>query len=170
MLGHAIQCVDRYCELASCTPASLKKVATPCLDDHMFTEGGFQTQGRLSDVAARIVLKCLYLARIGRPDLLWSVNVLARQVTKWSKACDRRLERLIVYIHYSKEWTHHNYVGDPPEHCFLALFQDASFAGDLVDSKSTIGGLLCLVGPTTFCHFSMVVQEADCGVPFQGRG
>ena len=25
MCGHAIQCVDRYCELAGCTPASLKK-------------------------------------------------------------------------------------------------------------------------------------------------
>ena len=30
------------------------------------------------------------------------------------------------------------------------MFQDASFAGDLMDSKSTSGGLLALVGPKTF--------------------
>ena len=32
--------------------------------------------------ALKIVLKCLYLARIGRPDILWSVNKLARPITK----------------------------------------------------------------------------------------
>ena len=32
------------------------------------------------------VLKCLHLARIGRRDILLSVNKLARAVTKWTKA------------------------------------------------------------------------------------
>ena len=44
----------------------------------------------------KIVLKCLYLARIGRPDILWSVNKLA--------ACDRRLARLISYIHHTNDF------------------------------------------------------------------
>ena len=44
--------------------------------------------GELSTVCSHIVLKCLYLARIGRPDILWSVNKLARAVTKWTKSCD----------------------------------------------------------------------------------
>ena len=39
------------------------------------------------------VLKCLYSARIGGPDILWSVNKLARAVTKWTKACDNFLAR-----------------------------------------------------------------------------
>ena len=34
------------------------------------------------DVCSQIVLQCLYFARIGRPDILWSVNKLARAVTK----------------------------------------------------------------------------------------
>ena len=33
--------------------------------------------GELSTVCSQIVLKCLYLARIGRPDILWSVNKTA---------------------------------------------------------------------------------------------
>ena len=35
------------------------------------------------------------MARIGRPDIPWSVNKLARSITKWTKACDKRLNRLI---------------------------------------------------------------------------
>ena len=49
------------------------------------------TVGELSHVCSQTVLKCLYLARIGRPDILWSVNKLARSITKWTKACDKRL-------------------------------------------------------------------------------
>ena len=35
------------------------------------------------------------MARIRRPDILWSVNKLARAVAKWAQACDRRLARFI---------------------------------------------------------------------------
>ena len=38
---------------------------SPCIDDHQFQE--------VKSVGSQIVLKCLYLARIGRPDMLWSV-------------------------------------------------------------------------------------------------
>ena len=39
---------------------------------------------------SQIVVKCLYVARIGRLDILWSVNKLARSIKKWTKACDKR--------------------------------------------------------------------------------
>ena len=45
-------------------------------------------------------LKFAHLARIGRPDILWSVHKLARTVTKWTKSCDKRLARL----HSSYKW------------------------------------------------------------------
>ena len=35
-----------------------------------------ETVGELSKVCSQIVLKCLYVARIGRPDILWSFNLL----------------------------------------------------------------------------------------------
>ena len=38
--------------------------------------------GESGQVCCQIVLKCLYLARIGRPDILWSVNKLARSITQ----------------------------------------------------------------------------------------
>ena len=104
--------------------------------------------GELSTVCSQIVLKCWYLARIGRPDILWSVNKFARSITKWTKACDKRLARLISYIHHTCEYRQYCYVGSTAQHCSLGFFQDSDFAGDLEDSKSTSGGLLCIFG----CH------------------
>ena len=68
--------------------------------------------GELSQVCSHIVLKRLYLARIGRPDILWSVNKLARSITKWTKACDKRLNRLISYIHHTCEYKQYCHVGN----------------------------------------------------------
>ena len=95
-------------------------------------------------------LKCLYLARIGRPDILWSVNKLARSITKWTKACDKRLSRLISYIHHTCEYKQDRHVGNTAQQCILGLFQDSDFAEDLEDSKSTSGGVLCIFGSHTF--------------------
>ena len=95
MEGHAKKCVERYCELANKSTQQFYKVSTPCIDDHHFKEEEMKAVGELSHVCSQIVLKCFYLARIGRPDILWSVNKLARSITKWTKACDKRLNRLI---------------------------------------------------------------------------
>ena len=69
MTGHAQSCVDKYLELSGLKTSDLKNVATPCMDDHMFTDEDFTTKGKLSPICARIVLKVLYLARHNRPDL-----------------------------------------------------------------------------------------------------
>ena len=81
----------------------------------------------------------LYLARIGRPDILWSVNKLARAVAKWAQACDRRLARLMSNIDHTRDYRQCCHVGNTAQHCRLSLFQDSDFAGDLEDSKSTSG-------------------------------
>ena len=83
MAGHAKKCVERYCELANKTTQQLYKVSTPCIDDHHFKEEETKSVGELSNTCSQIVLKCFYLARIGRPDIsTWSVNKLARSITK----------------------------------------------------------------------------------------
>ena len=119
MEGHVQKCVERYCEVANKKVEQLYRVSNPSLDCHRFRQEELESVGELSEVCsqtvskylylARIVrpdilwsvLKCLYLARIGRPDILWSVNKLARSITKWTKACDKRLCRLISYIHHT---------------------------------------------------------------------
>ena len=104
MVGHAKKCVERYCELANKTTQQLHKVSIPRIDDHLFKEEETKSVGELSSTCSHIVLKCLYLARSGRPDILWSVNKFARSITKWTKACDKRLNRLFSYNHHTSEY------------------------------------------------------------------
>ena len=81
-------------------------------------------------------------------------NKVARAVTKWTKACDKRLARLISYIHHTCEYRQSCYVGNTAQHCRLGLFRDSDFAGDLEDSKSTSAEVLCIFGSHTFVLMS----------------
>ena len=159
MAGHAKKCVERYCELANKTTQHLYEVSTPCIDDHNFKEEETKSVGELSKVFSQIVLNCLYLARIGRPDILWSVNKFARSITKWTTACDKRLNRLISYIHHTCEYKQYFHAGNTAKQCRLGLFQDSDFAGDLEDSKSTSGGNIMCFWQSYICSIKLDVQE-----------
>ena len=50
-------------------------------------------------------------------------------------------------------------MGNTAEQCRLGLFQDSDFAGDLEDSKSTSGGLLCIFGSQTFVPISWMCKK-----------
>ena len=56
-------------------------VSTHSLDDHQLKEEEMKSVGELSKLCSEIVLTSLYLARIGRPDILLPVNKLARAIT-----------------------------------------------------------------------------------------
>ena len=73
--------------------------------------------GELSTTCSQIVLKCLYLLRIGRPHIQWSVNEVARSIIKWTKACDKRQNRLISYIHHTSECKQYCHVGNAAKQC-----------------------------------------------------
>ena len=126
-------------------------------------------QRRKIEIRERIVKSILtnccdmfcILARIGRLDILWSVNKLARAVTKWTKSCDKRLARLISCIHHTIEYRQYCYVGNTAHQCRLGLFQDSDFAGDLEDSKSTSGGILCTIWMSYVCSNQLDVWETN---------
>ena len=132
---------------------------SPCIDDHHFKEEELKSIGELSKVCSQIVPKCLYLARIGRPHSLWLMNKLARSIAQWTKACGKRLSRLIFYIHHTCEYKQYCYVGNTAKQCRLGLFQDSDFAGNLEDSKSTSGGALCVFGSHTFVPKSWMCKK-----------
>ena len=159
MDGHAKKCVKRYCELANKTTQQLYKVSTPCVDDHHFKEEETKSVGELSKVSSQIVLKCLYLARIVRLDILWSVNKIAQSITKWTKACDKRLCRLISYIHHTCEYKQCCCVETLSNSADWDYIKTPIFAGDLEDSKSTSGGTLCVFGSQTFVPISWMCKK-----------
>ena len=86
------------------------KVATLCIDDHQFKEEEIGICGELSKVclAHRLFWNVFsWLVLVG-PNLLWSVDKLARAVTKWTEARDKLLARLISYIHHTCEFRKHS--------------------------------------------------------------
>ena len=87
------------------------------------------------------------------------MNKLARSITKWTKANDKRLNQLISYIHHTCEYRQYCHVGNTAKQCRLGLFQDSDFAGDLEDSKSTSGGTLCIFGSHTFVPISWMCKK-----------
>ena len=103
-VGHAKNCVQRYCELANKTTQQLYKVSTPCIDDHHFKEEELKSLGELSKLCSQLVLKCLSLARIRKLHILWSLNKLARSITKLTKACVKQSCLLNSYIHHKCEY------------------------------------------------------------------
>ena len=121
MEGRAQKCVERYCKLAHKKVEQLYKVSNTCLDDHQSKEEELESVGELSEVCSQIVLKCLDSARIGRPHILWSVNKLARSVTKWTQACDRRSAWLISYIHHTNDFQQYCHVRNKAQHCILGV-------------------------------------------------
>ena len=146
-------------DIASWQTKKWRTVSSLCLDDHQFKKEELESVGELSKECSQIVLKCLYLERIGRPDILWSVNKFARAVTKWTQACDRCLARFISDIHHTNDYRQYCHVGNTAQHCRLGLFQDSDFSGDLEDSKSTSVRVLCLFGSRTFVSISSMCKN-----------
>ena len=107
MEGHAKKCVKRYCGLANRTTQQLYKEST------MHPWSPFR-KGR-NEICRRIVTNMLSNCSIkfilGTCWKTWyskvSVNELARSIRKWTKVCDKRLNRLISFIHNTCEYKQH---------------------------------------------------------------
>ncbi len=54
-------------------------------------------------IAAKVLVKVLFAARMARFDLLRAVYKLARSITKWNSSCGKRLHRLMCYIYTAKD-------------------------------------------------------------------
>ena len=70
--------------IANCQTCSCTKFSASLIDNHKFKEEELETVGELSRVCCRVVLKIRHSVRIDRPDTLWSVIKLTRDVTKWT--------------------------------------------------------------------------------------
>jgi len=159
MQGFVGQCIDRYCELTKTKPESIRLADTPGLDDSQLAHADFETRGALAPHAAKIIMKILWVGRVSRYDIYHAVCMLARDISKWTVACDKRLYRLVGFLKKSKEQVLCGAVGNHVEECYLAAFTDASHADDAHDSKSTTGGVMAIVGPKTFVPLVAICKK-----------
>ena len=71
---------------------------------------------------------------------------------------------VISYTHHTCEFRQHCYVENTAQQRRIGLFQDSDFAGDLEDSKSTSGGILCIFGSRTFVQIIWMCKKQN-GIP-----
>ena len=99
------------------------------LEDKLKEPAPEQPSGRLNSIAARVLMKVFYAARLARFDLLRAVANLARYLTKWTKEMDLRLMKLMQYIKSTLGYRQTGWIGDPVESLNLHLYADANFGG-----------------------------------------
>ena len=157
MQDYALQACELYRSLTGHKP--LRQVPTPFCPEGSLTPADDEAEGELAGAACKVLMKCLWLGRLARPDIIKPIGDLATHVQKWSRNCDRMLHRLICYIHSTLQHRLVGTVGDPAEALSLRLYVDADFAGDRQDAKSTSGGFLVLYGPNTFFPLSWVCKK-----------
>ena len=62
--------------------------------------------------AASIIMKMLYGPRPVRFELLWLLCSIAREVTRWTRACDERVRRPVSYLHHTMYCSLEPFAGD----------------------------------------------------------
>ena len=108
--------------------------------------------GRVSNSCSMTLFNLSKIAfiwyEVGRLDILWSVNELARAVTKWTRACDGRLAFLISYIHNAS---------GQRQHCHVGKYSTALSSEELFNIGTN---LVCLCKSNVRSH-KLDVQEAN---------
>ena len=118
--------------------------------------------GALANVAASVLMICLYAAHMARFDLLRPMQGLARYISKWTKRQDEDLYHLMCYIYTTRSWKAMGWIGDRFEDLVPHLFTDADFAGCDITLKSTSGVHLCLMGPRSNFPLSGPRKMQNC--------
>ena len=77
----------------------------------------------------------MYAARMARLDLLRAIGHLARKLTQWIGLEDKKLRKIIEYIHSSYDLRLTGFVGDEPEQLSLVQYSGADYASDRADAK-----------------------------------
>jgi hypothetical protein len=120
------------------------------------------TRGRLAACAASVLMKLLYGARMARFDLLRAINSLAPRLATWDVECDKRLHRVMCYVHSAIHLHMVGWVGHAFDDCGLRLYSDADFAGCARTERSTSGLSLRVVASDTRFPLSGQSTRQSC--------
>ena len=155
--------VSFYCKVTGTTGEKLRKVETPCLPESQMSEEELAYEGVLHNHAAKVLMRCLWMSRLARPDLSFAARQLATRVTRWTLWECRKMLRLISYVHPTDHMIQAT-VG-PNESPELVVFTDFDFASCPHTAKSTSGVVYILKTGSAryplFGHEKNKVQQRD---------
>ena len=123
-------------------------------------EGGARINCR---IARSMLENCVEMLVFGTNCQTWH-SVVSQQTCPVSRQMDsglwQRFGKIInSYIHHKSDCRQYCHVGNTAQQCRLGLFQDSDVAGDLEDSKSTSGGILCLFGSRASVPISWMCRK-----------
>ena len=147
-------CCELYEQLSG---RKLKEAATPF--DSNIQASDFDQRGFLAESASRILMKVLWCARLSRPDLMKPISDLTRKVACWSFADDKRLYKLMCYLHATPKLSLTCKIADNMEDLRLGLYTDADHSSEMEHTKSTSGSLLVLEGPNSWWPLSWASKK-----------
>ena len=125
------------------------------MDDHRFQLKRFIVNGHLSDVVARIFSKAFFTARIARHTM--DCKPAGARGDSMDGGNDRRLHRLISYMHHTDEWYQGCNVGDYASDITLMIVFRRLFCGRPEGLKVNFGWHSLLSGPKYFCSYNMAL-------------
>lgn len=118
-------------------------------------------RGEINRIAAPILMRILYAARIALLHILRVTCRMATRISRWATQDDTRLLRLIRYIHHHLDDRQVGFIGDEVKDTSLRLFCDADFAVDVASGRS-IGGLpLVLHGAQSIYHLQCLSAKQN---------
>ena len=144
MESYVDECVATYCSFIKTIVAPLRHVDTPFINESedpcgvtdlhgdldapvegkiknvkaykekILNDRALEQPGELSGIAAKCIMKIMYCSRYARADTLRAVSALSQVITKWTRLSDKKLHRVISYLHSSRKKRQPGFIGDPP--------------------------------------------------------
>ena len=104
-------------------------------------------KGVFASCAASLLMKALYLARMVRLDISFTINFLSKYVTRWNILCDKQLCHLYSYLANTVKTALVGTIDQRDiDNLRLEAYPDADLCGTYDTTKSTSGGFLCICG------------------------
>lgn len=94
-------CLMTILSMKHAESTELRKLKASNLPKGSIPISEWDERGELAN-ASKILMKVLWASRLARPDVIDWIGDLTRRVTKWSRAGDRRLHRLMCYLWETK--------------------------------------------------------------------
>ena len=146
----------RHCELANISTQQLHKSR----NSMYWRPSSQRRRDRICWRSVKILLTyCSEMFAFGSNWQTWYFIVSGKSCPCHDKADESA--RLISYIHDTSEFKQYCHVGNTARQCRLGLFQDSDFAGDIEDSISTSGGILCIFWKSHVRANKLYLQETD---------
>jgi hypothetical protein len=157
MSDYLEECLNKY-RLIQGTP-TIKKVDSPhkVIDPHAYQDAASNKPGKLSSVAASLVMSIAYAARMARPDLVYTVNELSCHLTKWTSISDSKLHHLYCYIGATRNLFLTGVVelGSAAQ-WKLEFYTDSNLGGSDLHTRSTSGAALWITaGAESWTRFPL---------------